>query len=423
MSDLPTTNPEGYPYHGHDEGLVVTQPESGKFVEQPMTPAELIARGPALRIAKDIYRHANYAGVCYYEFWQLISAAAQQAVDAYISTLPADWFKDASLKTWFPITSENYERLDAEAAMEKAEREHYQRLAADRNVVIGTLGQEIEKLRHEVDKYDAAIASRDLEIERLRAAGRKLIASMTDDYELPSQAVAEAVAVFGSGAETTESRASDSKPASGALALVCDLLADKEEEIARLEQRCKEHDQFRHQHRHCARMGVALQRIGLLLKDAQSTDETSTDPILFYGPEHYVLSNFSAFNLVWKGLRFDTSEAAYHWEKFPDYPYARQDIMSAHSAHEAFKTAERYREARRPDWDQVKVGIMREILRAKVTQHEYVRRKLLETGDRELIEDSWRDDFWGWGPNRDGQNMLGKLWMEIRAWLRSPEKR
>lgn len=41
----------------------------------------------------------------------------------------------------------------------------------------------------------------------------------------------------------------------------------------------------------------------------------------------------------------------------------------------------------------------------------------LATGDRELIEDSWRDDFWGWGPNRDGKNMLGKLWMEVRAEL------
>jgi hypothetical protein len=40
-------------------------------------------------------------------------------------------------------------------------------------------------------------------------------------------------------------------------------------------------------------------------------------------------------------------------------------------------------------------------------------------GDRELIEDSWRDDFWGWGPHRNGKNMLGKLWMEIRSELRA----
>ena len=24
--------------------------------------------------------------------------------------------------------------------------------------------------------------------------------------------------------------------------------------------------------------------------------------------------------------------------------------------------------------------------------------------DRELVENSWRDDFWGWGPNRDGKS-------------------
>jgi predicted NAD-dependent protein-ADP-ribosyltransferase YbiA (DUF1768 family) len=61
---------------------------------------------------------------------------------------------------------------------------------------------------------------------------------------------------------------------------------------------------------------------------------------------------------------------------------------------------------------------MRGILRAKAEQHEYVTRKLLATGDRRLVENSWRDDFWGWGPDRNGQNMLGRLWMEIRSEIR-----
>lgn len=144
--------------------------------------------------------------------------------------------------------------------------------------------------------------------------------------------------------------------------------------------------------------------------------------VFFYEQDFYVLSNFSAFTLRWTGIRFDTSEAAYHWEKFPDEPEVREMIVAAPSAHEAFKIAESQRVFRRSDWDVVKVGIMRSILRAKVEQHEYVRRKLLATGSRELIEDSWRDDFWGWGPTRDGQNMLGKLWMEIRAELRREPK-
>ena len=141
--------------------------------------------------------------------------------------------------------------------------------------------------------------------------------------------------------------------------------------------------------------------------------------VFFYEQDFYVLSNFSAFNLEWKGFTFATSEAAYHFEKFPDAAGYQQAILFAPSAHEAFKIAERHKEDRRPDWDAVKVGIMKQILRAKADQHEYVRRKLLATGDRELIEDSWRDDFWGWGPNKDGQNMLGNLWMEIRAELRT----
>jgi len=42
-----------------------------------------------------------------------------------------------------------------------------------------------------------------------------------------------------------------------------------------------------------------------------------------------------------------------------------------------------------------------------------MKNKLLQSGNRELIEDSWRDSYWGWGPNKDGENYLGKLWMEV----------
>lgn len=137
--------------------------------------------------------------------------------------------------------------------------------------------------------------------------------------------------------------------------------------------------------------------------------------IFFYEQDYYVLSNFSAFNLNWKGIRFDTSEAAYHWEKFPDSPDLQLAIATANSAHEAFKLAEGHKALRRSDWDSIKVNVMYGILKSKVAQHEYVKRKLLASGDKELIEDSWRDTYWGWGSNKDGQNMLGKLWMKIRS--------
>lgn len=150
--------------------------------------------------------------------------------------------------------------------------------------------------------------------------------------------------------------------------------------------------------------------------------------VFFYEQDFYVLSNFSAFQIEWCGLTFPTSEHVYHWEKFRDSEnnsnetHIQKQIRTAPSAHEAFKRAERLKVYRRDFWDTDKAEVMLDILRAKVQQHEYVHRKLLATGDRTLIEDSWRDNYWGWGENKDGQNMLGKLWMEVRAELCSPSE-
>jgi N-glycosidase YbiA len=159
------------------------------------------------------------------------------------------------------------------------------------------------------------------------------------------------------------------------------------------------------------------------------------DQIFFYEQDFYVLSNFSAFEVRWTdNYNFKTAEHCYHWLRFVTgaangklgdaiatdaalvVAYA---VASAPSAHEAFKIAQENKHLQRADWDDVKIGKMRLVIRAKALQHEYVRRKLLATGDRELVENSWRDDFWGWGPSRDGKNMLGRLWMGVRTELRA----
>lgn len=151
--------------------------------------------------------------------------------------------------------------------------------------------------------------------------------------------------------------------------------------------------------------------------------------VFFYEQDFYVLSNFSAFTLLWRGRRFDTLEAAYHWERFatgqdsPDIGAMAMEIADsihyAPSAHEAFRIAQENKSLQRKDWDEVKVGVMKTLITRKAEQHEYVLRKLLATGERHLVENSWRDSFWGWGPNRDGKNMLGTLWMEVRSEFRA----
>jgi ribA/ribD-fused uncharacterized protein len=173
----------------------------------------------------------------------------------------------------------------------------------------------------------------------------------------------------------------------------------------------------------------AIEALALDAKEALDPKTTechgldTPDRVRFYEHDFYVLSNFSAFQVEIDGMTFPTSEHAYHWFKFDEIGQHGSDIakqiIRARSAHEAFKIAERNKAYRRGDWDEIKVEVMRRILRAKVQQHEYVYRKLLATGNRELVEDSWRDDFWGWGPNEDGQNMLGRLWAEIREELRA----
>jgi ribA/ribD-fused uncharacterized protein len=158
--------------------------------------------------------------------------------------------------------------------------------------------------------------------------------------------------------------------------------------------------------------------------------------VYFYEQDFYILSNFSSFEVAWleSVAPFKTAEHLYHWLRFAtgaangtlggatpvDAALAiAERVRRATSAHDAFKIAQENKHLQRADWNDVKVQKMRLVIRAKALQHEYVRRKLLATGDRELVENSWRDDFWGWGPNRNGENMLGRLWMELRSELRA----
>jgi len=146
--------------------------------------------------------------------------------------------------------------------------------------------------------------------------------------------------------------------------------------------------------------------------------------VFFYEQEFYVLSNFSSFNVVLNSVRFATAEHAYHYSKFNYETHdsdihrtlkeIKAEIHAANSAHAAFQLGQTNKHLRYPKWDSIKFQTMLTILRLKVDQHEYVKKKLMETGDRELIENSWRDDIWGWGENRNGQNALGKLWMLVR---------
>ena len=143
------------------------------------------------------------------------------------------------------------------------------------------------------------------------------------------------------------------------------------------------------------------------------------DAVGFYPREFYVLDNFSAFAIRYNGELYPTAEHLYQAQKFiNDHPEIAELIRTAPSPHEAKMLAGQNLKYRRPDWDELKLHIMEDILRAKLQQHAYCRKKLLETGDAPLVEDSPSDSFWGIGSDRKGENYLGKIWMLLRNELR-----
>lgn len=72
----------------------------------------------------------------------------------------------------------------------------------------------------------------------------------------------------------------------------------------------------------------------------------------------------------------------------------------------------------RPDWDEVKLRFMRDLVFAKFEQNPRLRKFLLATGDAKLVEGNWWGDrFWG-VCRGEGRNNLGKLLMWTRARMR-----
>ncbi len=61
---------------------------------------------------------------------------------------------------------------------------------------------------------------------------------------------------------------------------------------------------------------------------------------------------------------------------------------------------------------------MVKVLQAKFTQHDRLKKLLKGTGDRKIIENTTFDNVWGCGKHGDGQNLLGKALMEVRAQLK-----
>ena len=122
------------------------------------------------------------------------------------------------------------------------------------------------------------------------------------------------------------------------------------------------------------------------------------------------LSNFFSCKLEFNGLTFDNSEAAFQAAKCLN-PIERTKFvgLAAGKSKRLGKKVEL-----KPDWNHIRIDVMREVLIAKFTQNPDLREKLIATGNSELVEhNNWGDIFWG-VCRGVGENNLGKLLMEVR---------
>lgn len=138
--------------------------------------------------------------------------------------------------------------------------------------------------------------------------------------------------------------------------------------------------------------------------------------------EYRYLSNFYPCEIEYEGIKFDSVEKAYQSAKTNDLKL-REEISLLSSPGKAKRFFKNRSEDVREDWNKVKLDIMRDLLRKKFVENDYFRRKLLSTGNSEIQEGNWwGDKFFGVDlKTGEGQNLLGKMIMDIRKEIKEEE--
>lgn len=140
------------------------------------------------------------------------------------------------------------------------------------------------------------------------------------------------------------------------------------------------------------------------------------EKIFFYSRDEKYgwLSNFHRSLQAVDSVFYPTNEHYYQSMKTDD-PDLKRWIASAPTPFLAMKAGRSLREGKElvSHWENIKVEVMLKGLRAKFNSPK-LREMLLATGNSILMEESQVDMFWGCY----GENMLGKLLMQVRSEIR-----
>lgn len=135
------------------------------------------------------------------------------------------------------------------------------------------------------------------------------------------------------------------------------------------------------------------------------------------------LGNMSPYPVVHQGVTYRTTEALFQALRFND-PLIKDEIINQKSPMGAKMKAKANKvKMVVQQFSEQDIANMRLCLKLKIEQHPELRKILLETGDKLIVEDTTkRNRECRWGAKlRDGvwvgDNLLGKLWMELRNTL------
>jgi len=142
-------------------------------------------------------------------------------------------------------------------------------------------------------------------------------------------------------------------------------------------------------------------------------------PIHFYDlKEPYgEFSNFYPSPIKLDGYTWPTTEHYFQAQKYVADEKHFQNILHLKSPREAFDYVRTYKSAVRSDWQQVKDEIMFKACLAKFQQHDKLKKLLLSTENRTLVEHTKNDSYWGDGGDGSGKNQLGITLMNVRRHL------
>ena len=153
-----------------------------------------------------------------------------------------------------------------------------------------------------------------------------------------------------------------------------------------------------------------------------ATSFSTSNAIKFYnrGEPYYEFTNFYPCKVFIDGKTWPTTEHYFQGQKFIGTPYLEK-IRNLPTPRDAFQLSRDplVSRWRRSDWETIKDDIMLKALRVKFSDSCSVqlRDKLRSTGEKELVEHTSNDSYWGDGGNGTGKNKLGKLLMKVRSEL------